>query len=224
MSRVTVVDYGIGNLFSVRRAFEQCAVEVEVSDKAEAILNAERLVLPGVGAFQNGMQGLEQRGLIDAILQFALSGRPFLGICLGMQMLHSVSEEFGVHRGLGIIPGKVAGVPLVGADGKPHKIPHIGWNALFPSSAEVRWKGTILDGIEPGAAVYFVHSYGVITESPEHQLAHALYDGCKLTAVVQKGAVFGCQFHPEKSGPVGLRILANFSSMGTRMHTQEVVR
>jgi glutamine amidotransferase len=215
MSRVTVVDYGMGNLFSVRRAFEQCGVEVAVSDKAQAILDAERLVLPGVGAFQNGMEGLEKRGLVEAILQFSSSGRPFLGICLGMQMLHSASDEFGVHRGLGIIPGRVVGIPLVGADGNSHKIPHIGWNSLIPSDAGASWQGTILEGIEPGAAVYFVHSYEAVTESPVHRIAHALYDGCKLTAVVRKGAVFGCQFHPEKSGRVGLKILANFSAMST---------
>ncbi len=210
MSAAVVVDYGVGNLFSVRRALEHCGADVTLTDDPRTILHAPRLVLPGVGAFADGMRGLEERGLISVLREYADSGRPFLGICLGMQMLASVSEEFGEHRGLGIIPGRVTAIPNTGMDGALHKIPHIGWAALEQPERATDWSGSILAGLKPGDSVYLVHSYAVVPEDDEHRLADCFYDGRRISAAIRKGLVYGCQFHPEKSGSVGLRILDQF--------------
>jgi glutamine amidotransferase len=206
---VTVVDYGIGNLFSVQRALEYNGAIVKMASDADAVASADRLVLPGVGAFADGMMGLSQRGLNDAVIAFAQTGKPLVGICLGMQMLGSASEEFGLHKGLGLIPGRVTAVPRTRADGTPHKIPHIGWTGLHPST-EAIWKDTLLDTTESGASVYLVHSFHLVPDNPAHLLADCLYGGHRITAAVRSGNIYGCQFHPEKSGPVGLAMLSSF--------------
>ena len=214
MSRaVRVVDYGVGNLLSVARAIEHCGARVQLADRAADIAGAAMLVLPGVGAFADGMAELRLRRLDQPVIDFAKSGKPLLGICLGMQMLLSASEEFGEHAGLGIIPGRVKAVPPVGVDGRPHKIPHIGWNALQLPRGVTSWHKTILQGIAPGATVYFVHTYTAIPDSADHRLADCDYDGQLLSASLRSGMVFGCQFHPEKSGHVGLKVLENFLGM-----------
>lgn len=207
---ITLIDYGIGNLFSVRRALEHCGADVVVADAPALIAKASRLVLPGVGAFADGMQGLAAKGLDQAVLEFAASGRPLLGICLGMQMLATVSEEFGEHEGLGIIPGKVVAIPAIGADGRPHKIPHVGWASLEMPDSLPEWEGSILADVKSGDAVYLVHSYTMLPDNPAYRLADCHYDGRLIAAAVRKGNVYGCQFHPEKSGPVGLAILKRF--------------
>lgn len=209
MQQVTVIDYGIGNLFSVGRAIEHCGAQVQLSGEAAAIDAASHLVLPGVGAFADGMAGLRERGLVEPIRRYAASGRPLLGICLGMQMLASTSEEFGEHEGLGLIPGRVRPVPPVDNAGKPHKIPHIGWSALTPAPG-VHWEGSPLAGTPVGAAVYLVHSFHVVPDDPAHLLAQCDYGGHRVTAAIRSAAVFGCQFHPEKSGAVGLEIMRTF--------------
>ena len=207
---VTVVDYGIGNILSVSRALEHCGAKVLLTDLPAQIAQAQRVVLPGVGAFKDGMDGLRERGLIDAVKQFAASGRPLLGICLGMQMLLEFSEEFGVHEGLGLIPGRVAAIPATTADGLPHKIPHIGWNELNFTAGTTDWRGTILEDVSPGNAVYFVHSFTAQPADIRHRLADCDYNGRLVAAAIRSGMVYGCQFHPEKSGNVGLRILKSF--------------
>jgi imidazole glycerol-phosphate synthase subunit HisH len=207
--QVTVIDYGIGNLFSVGRALEHCGAEVTFTSDPALIESAPRLVLPGVGAFANGIQGLRDRGLVEPIRRYAASGRPLLGICLGMQMLAGVSEEFGTHEGLGLIPGRVVAVPDHTTAGVPHKIPHIGWNGLL-ATAGVSWSETLLDDTPEGTAVYLVHSYAVTPEDPAHRLADCLYGGHRICAAIRRGNIVGCQFHPEKSGEVGLRILRRF--------------
>jgi glutamine amidotransferase len=207
---VTVIDYGIGNLFSVARAIEHCDAEVHLTDDPQKILDADRLLLPGVGAFEDGMRGLRERGLIEPIQNYAQSGRPFLGICLGMQMMLDESEEFGNHRGLGLIPGRVQAIPREGTDGKPHKIPHIGWNGLVSTPASENWNDTIMRRVEPGEAVYFVHSFSPVPADPAHRLANCIYDGHALAAVIKSGNLYGCQFHPEKSGETGLKIFHDF--------------
>ncbi|MBI3554725.1 MAG: imidazole glycerol phosphate synthase subunit HisH [Deltaproteobacteria bacterium] len=209
-TKVTVIDYGIGNVFSVRGALEHCGAEVSISSDPAEVARADRLVLPGVGAFENGMVALRERGLVDAILRHTATDRPFLGICLGMQMLLDASEEFGKHAGLGLIPGAVAGIPNTTAEGLPHKIPHIGWNKLEYPVGRSGWDHTILAGIEPGATVYFVHSFTPVPAEDRLRLADCRYNGRLISAAVQRGSVFGCQFHPEKSGSVGLRIILNF--------------
>lgn len=209
---VTVIDYGVGNIFSVCRALEHCGAEVRLSDVPEEILGADRVILPGVGAFADGMAGLASRGLLATVKEFAATGRPLLGICLGMQMLMDSSEEFGLQDGLGIIPGKVTAIPPTGTDGVLHKIPHIGWNELLvPEGAD--WTGTVLGNTVRGSSVYFVHSFAAVPERPEHRLAECDYNGRKICAAVQNGLVFGCQFHPEKSGEVGLGIVQSFLSL-----------
>jgi glutamine amidotransferase len=205
MVDVTIIDYGVGNLLSVQRGFEHCGARVAVTSDPEVILRAERLVLPGVGAFRDAMAELEQRGLPPVIHTYVASGKPLLGICLGMQMLLDESEEFGVTKGLGLIPGKVVPVPSQTVSGEPQKIPHIGWNALHPSSAS--WAGTFLEGIQLGSSVYFVHSFMAQPKAAVHNLAACTYGGHDVPAVISAGNVLGCQFHPEKSGEVGLGIL-----------------
>lgn len=210
--KVHVLDYGVGNLHSVQHSLEHCGAEVVVTTSATAAADAERLVLPGVGAFRDGMKGLRDAGFVEPILEFAQTGRPFLGICLGMQMMFETSEEAGTHEGLGLLAGDVVPVPPTGRGGEPHKIPHIGWNRLLPTHGD-RLAGDLLHGLPEEAAVYFVHSFHAAPADPMHLTAHCDYNGCRIAAVVQKGSMAGCQFHPEKSGPVGLRILRNFLKM-----------
>ena len=209
MATVTIIDYGVGNLLSVARAFVQIGAEAVVTSDPAAITRAERLVLPGVGAFSQGMQELRQRGLIEPLRAFARSSRPFLGVCLGMQMLLDSSEEFGAHPGLGLIPGKVVAIPRTKQDGNPHKIPHIGWNALQPAPG-ADWSTTALADVRPGAYAYFVHSFSAEPTRRENRLADVDYNGRTVCAVVSNGGIIGCQFHPEKSGDVGLSILRRF--------------
>jgi len=208
-ARVTVIDYGIGNLYSVSGAFEHAGAEVVLSSDPAAIESARWLVLPGVGAFEDGMRGLRERELIEPIRRYATTGRPLLGICLGMQMLASASEEFGKHEGLGLIPGRVVPVPRTTSEGERHKIPHIGWNALWPADG-ANWKDTLLEDTTPGTSAYLVHSFHLVPDDPSHALAHCVYGGHYLTAAVRSGNVFGAQYHPEKSGESGLRMLAAF--------------
>jgi glutamine amidotransferase len=208
-SVVHVVDYGVGNLYSVARAIEKAGGEPRLSGDASEIAAAGRLVLPGVGAFENGMRGLRAGGLDEAVLEFARAGRPLLGICLGMQMLATESSEFGQHGGLDLIPGQVLPIPSKGVDGAPHKIPFIGWVELEAGPAG-KFDGTPLSAVPPGGSVYLVHSFHLEPTDPGDLLAVYRYDGVSVTAAVGRGNVLGCQFHPEKSGPAGLRILQHF--------------
>jgi glutamine amidotransferase len=208
--KVVVVDYGIGNLLSVSRAFAHCGADVTVTGDHNLVSNADRLVVPGVGAFGNCMEDLKSRGLIEPIKTAALSGRPFLGICVGMQMMLDSSDEFGFHEGLGLIPGRIKTISAEKADGGTRKIPHIGWNRLRVPVGGHDWRGSILDGVGDGDYVYFVHSYSAHPSESQNNLAISDYDGHEVSAAIAEGAMFGCQFHPEKSGPVGLEIVANF--------------
>ena len=211
MSRpVTVIDYGIGNLYSVTRALEVCGASVRLTASHEHIEDAERVVLPGVGAFEDGMKGMAERSQAEPVRRFIESGRPFLGICVGMQLLLEVGEEFGEHAGLGIFQGRVAPIPPTGADGKPHRIPHIGWNVLRPPEHGRDWSGSILADLPAEPAVYFVHSFAPVPTQESSRLADCHYDGRRISAAIRAGNTYGCQFHPEKSGPVGLQILQNF--------------
>jgi len=210
VKNVVIVDYGMGNLLSVQRAFEHCNARVKIANSPAQIEKAEFLVLPGVGAFADGMRELESRGLVKPIRAFAKTGRPFLGICLGMQMMLETSEEFGIYNGLSLIPGKVVMIPKNGPDGTFHKIPHIGWNSLLPLHDNGDWDNTILHGISPGESVYFVHSFSAVPAHSQNDLADCSYNGLRLCAAIQSGNVYGCQFHPEKSSSTGLRIIKNF--------------
>lgn len=211
--RVTVIDYGVGNLLSVQRGLEHCGAEVTLTSDAEQILSASRIVLPGVGAFQNGMQALEQLGLIEVIQEVANRKIPLLGICLGMQLLLTESEEFGLTKGLGLIPGRVIPVPTHALNGETQKIPHIGWSSLQYSNIEKKWDGSVLHDNQPGSAAYFVHSFMAIPNLGEHRVADCVYGGHRVPAVIACNQISGCQFHPEKSGEVGIKVLRRFISL-----------
>ena len=210
---IVVIDYGLGNLLSVQRGLEHCGAKVTVTSDHDAILAAPRVVLPGVGAFAGGMGELKNRGLDVVVQELAARGVPLLGICLGMQMLLDESDEFGVTKGLGLIPGRVIPIPATTSDGRPHKIPFIGWNALAYPKGRQNWQGTLLQAIKPGEAVYFVHSFMARPANHDHCIAESCYGGVPITAVIENGNVFGCQFHPEKSGEVGLKVLRRFMEL-----------
>lgn len=208
---VTVLDYGIGNLLNVCRALEAMGASVTLASHAQPGLeNASRMVLPGVGAFGDGMAEMKKRGLDDVVRRYAQSQRPFLGICVGMQMLFEVGEEMGEHQGLGLLGGRVAAVPSAGLDGQPHRIPHIGWREL---RAARPWDGTILQDMQPGMRVYFVHSFAAVPADPGVTLAEADYDGIPICAAVHRDNLLGCQFHPERSAAGGLRMLRRFLAL-----------
>jgi glutamine amidotransferase len=201
----------MGNLLSVRRALETSGAEVSVTSDPNEIESAERLILPGVGAFADGMRELGARGLTEPIRRYAASGRPLLGICLGMHLLMDESAEFGSNEGLGVIPGRVVELPRV-TNGRAHKVPHIGWSAITrpPGTATEWWQGSPLESLDDGVDVYFVHSYVVEPEEAECCLAEVNSDEWRFPAALRVGAITGTQFHPEKSGPAGLRIVKSF--------------
>lgn len=202
---VTVVDYGMGNLLSVTRALEHCGAQALLESAPSRIALAEKLVLPGVGAFGQGMDELRQRGLVDALREYAASGRPLLGICLGMQMLLDGSDEFGAGAGLGLIPGWVRKLP-----GQPGiKLPHIGWSAIGPPQG-ASWQGSLLENVPAGHEMYFVHSFHADPADPGHRLAETAYGDYAFCSAIRKDHITGCQFHPEKSGEAGLGIVRAF--------------
>jgi len=207
--RIGVVDYGVGNLLSVSRALAAVGAESELIATPEQIVRADRLVLPGVGAFGPAMAALEAQGLVAPIRAHVAAGKPFLGICLGMQLMMQASEEFGEHRGLGLIAGKVRAIPQRALDGGPLRIPHVGWAAIRPCG-DADWSETGFASVAPGAAVYFVHSFAARPDDESDAVAYCEYGGHRIVAAIARGAASGCQFHPEKSGPVGLSILRDF--------------
>ena len=204
---IAIVDYGVGNLFSLKSSLGAIGAEVVVTADEGVIRRADKLILPGVGAFEDAAKLLEKTGLGQVVVEQAQGGKPLLGICLGMQLLFEESEEYGRHRGLGLIPGRVVSMePVVPRE---YKVPHIGWNALhFPKG---RPADPLFRYIREGECVYFVHSY-YASECEESVIATAEY-GPELTAAVRRGNVMGTQFHPEKSGAVGLNILRAFCEM-----------
>ncbi len=210
MSKVTIIDYGMGNILSVQRGLERCGAEVTLTSDPELILASKRVVLPGVGAFAKGMQALDGLGLIRVIRELANRQIPLLGICLGMQLLLDESEEFGITAGLGLIPGRVIKMPAHTLMGKEQKIPHIGWTPIQISGLTTGWKGSLLEDSCPGEAFYFVHSYMAVPTDISCCIANSFYGGHKIAAVIAQDQITGCQFHPEKSGEYGLKILRKF--------------
>jgi len=211
-TKVTVVDYGVGNILSIKRALEHCGVQVDLTNDHQRILAAERVILPGVGAFRAAMVVLEKLGLDDIMREISCRQIPLLGICLGMQLFLDQSEEFGLTKGLGLIPGNVTPLPNRGLNGSTLKAPEIGWNVLRRSGT-ANFQDTILQDHMPEQSVYFLHSFMAKTKHANHCLADYDFGGHAVTAVVHKDAIHGCQFHPEKSGEVGLSILRRFLSI-----------
>ena len=203
---IAILDYGVGNLFSLRSSLQQLGLQAVVTADADVLRAADRLILPGVGAFGDAMAKLTATGLVPVLKEQAAQ-KPLLGICLGMQMLFDESEEFGLHKGLGLIPGRVVRIPDVDADGSPQRVPHISWNPLYPAGGRTDFSGTALQNVQPGQECYFIHSYEAKPAAEEYRLADTVYGGRKVCAAAQKGCVIGTQFHPEKSGPVGLGII-----------------
>lgn len=201
---VCIVDYGVGNLFSLKCSFEAIGENVTVTSDPEVILSAERVVLPGVGAFGDAAKKLHETGLDKTVKEVAEKGTPLLGICLGMQLLFDKSYEYGEHTGLGLIPGNV--VPFKGRIDEKLKIPQMGWNLL-----KFNKESKLFKYINDGDFVYFVHSYFAETDK-NYVSAYTEY-GADITASAENGNVYGCQFHPEKSGDVGLKILKAFAEM-----------
>ena len=199
-----IVDYGVGNLFSLRSSLAAIGEEAEVTGDARRIAAADRVILPGVGAFADARRKLAETGMDDAVLTAANSGKPLLGICLGMQLLFERSHEYGEHAGLGLLRGEVVGMAGRIPAGLP--IPHIGWNAL-----DILRPGGILKYVKGGDCVYFVHSYCAV--GCDESLTTTAEYGMAVTAAVSLGNVHGCQFHPEKSGRVGLSILRAFCEL-----------
>jgi glutamine amidotransferase len=205
---ITIVDYGMGNLRSVHKALERVGFQALVTQAPRAIEEAKGLVLPGVGAFRKAMDNLETLKLIDPVIKFIQSGRPFLGICLGLQLLFSEGEEFGIHKGLGIFPGRVVRFPF-SQPGSPAskdslKVPHMGWN-----SVKIQKNFPALEGVAEGTHFYFVHSYYPVPEDREIIATTTDYGG-EFVSSIGRGNLFACQFHPEKSQCSGLKILKNF--------------
>jgi imidazole glycerol-phosphate synthase subunit HisH len=213
MPEVAVIDYGLGNLLSVRRGLEHCGATVVVTSDPDIILSAPRVILPGVGAFAHGMAELRSRGLDAIIRKVAAQGSILLGICLGMQMLLDESEEFGKTEGLGLISGSVVPIPSITNNGFSQKIPHIGWNNLVLPQGFENWEDSLLQEVNPGEAVYFVHSFMAVPNNPKHHIANCIYGGVSVPATIGRDNIYGCQFHPEKSGEIGLKILHRFLSL-----------
>ncbi len=202
---LAIIDYGVGNLFSLKSSFAAVGEEAVVTGERQAILRADRVVLPGVGAFGDAADKLRQTGLFDTVREVAAAGKPLLGICLGMQLLFDRSMEFGEHQGLGLIPGEVRPIAPVIPQGLD--VPHMGWNGLHFAAD----RSPLFQGLQEGDHVYFVHSYAAF-DCDAYVTATAEY-GVPLTAAVQRGHVFGTQFHPEKSGNTGLKILKEFCAI-----------
>jgi glutamine amidotransferase len=205
--KIVIIDYGIGNVKSMCNAFYNIGLMPELTSNKKTILNADAVVLPGVGAFNKGMENLKERGLYQIIHEYIKKGKPFLGVCLGMQMLMEESEEFGLTPGLGLIKGKVVKLPKL--SNSDEKLPHVSWNELNKPQ-EVKWKGTILDNIPVNSDAYFVHSFVSEPINESDILSTTNYAGVNFCSAVKHENIYGTQFHPEKSSHIGLSILANF--------------
>ena len=215
-SKVTVIDYGVGNLLSVIRGLEKCGANVILTDSPDLVINAERLILPGVGAFGDAIDTLRKLDLIQVLQEVALSTKPFIGICLGMHLLMDESQEFGSHKGLGIIKGCVIRFDnFQEVSGKRLKVPHVGWNRIYKKNNSNRdlWSNSILEGLTDGEFMYFVHSFYVKPDDPKLILSTSEYGNIELCSSLQYRNIIACQFHPERSGLRGLHIYRNLASI-----------
>lgn len=235
---VAIVDYGMGNLFSVRQACLHAGLEAQITASQRLIQSADAIILPGVGAFGDAMAALDRLDLVAPLLDYVATGNPFVGICLGMQLMMTESQEFGRHQGLGIIDGEVARLAESSMEssmdssmdspmdspmgGHKLKVPQVGWNRIFSlghsnprsptTGSSQQWRGSLLDGIDDGAYMYFVHSFYTKPADPKVELSNTRYGDAEFCSSFLRGNVFGCQFHPERSGSQGLRIYQNLAA------------
>lgn len=205
MKKVSIIDYGMGNLLSMQRALEKNGAKVSIAATPEDILHADKLVLPGVGAFPDGMAELNKRNMVSAIHEYVKTGKILLGVCLGMQMLFDESEEIQPTAGLGLIKGRVIKLPEVQTNGHPNKVPHVAWSPIHAS--ETSWENTFLEATQSGSYMYFVHSYFALPDNQSSILAQSPFGEIQFCAAAMFENVRGTQFHPEKSGEAGLKIL-----------------
>ena len=206
---ITIIDYEMGNLRSVEKAFEKLGFDARVSNNPDDLLTTDKVVLPGVGAFKDCITNLRDGGFVEPLLQHVEAGKPLLGICVGMQMLFDESEEFGCHKGLGLISGKVTRFPAGMVEGGERlKVPHMGWNTI-----QVKREAPLFRGIEEGSYVYFVHSYYCAADNPDDVAASCRYGDIEFSAAIWRDNLMATQFHPEKSQDVGLKIFRNFAEL-----------
>ena len=215
---VVIVDYGMGNLFSVEHACREVGLDAVVTDDPDQVATAAGVILPGVGAMPDAMAALSAAGLDAALREVVAAGKPLWGICLGMHLLLEEGTEFGSHPGLGIIPGRVVGFDSPMHEGRRLKVPQVGWNEVRRPETAVEgprdpWRGTPLEGLGSGEHMYFVHSYFAEPADPEMILAVTEYGHTRFASAIRNENVFACQFHPERSGAVGLRMYANFARL-----------
>lgn len=223
MTPVAIVDYGMGNLFSVRQACEQAGLQAVFASSAKELSAASAVILPGVGAFGDAMDTLIKLDLVSALQEIANSTKPLIGICLGMQLMMTESHEFGRHRGLGIIEGEVVRLDVSTGIPTELKVPQIGWNQIFsensnndPSGAQLDdfpWKSPLLEGLPNGEYMYFIHSYYTKPVDSNVVISTSQYGDLEFCSTISHGSIFACQFHPERSGPAGLRIYQNLAKL-----------
>jgi len=207
---IAIVDYGMGNLRSVHKAVERAGYEARVTADPQEVLDASKIILPGVGAFRDCMRNLEASNLLEPVIRSIEAGKPFLGICLGLQLLFEESDEFGLHKGMGVLPGRVTRFPEDIQDpetGQPLPIPHMGWNTV-----QIKKETPLFGGIESGSFFYFVHSYYALPQDPTDIAATTPY-GIEFACGVQRDNIHAVQFHPEKSQAIGLQLLRNFGGL-----------
>ncbi len=207
--QVAIVDYGMGNLFSVQQALEHVGLRAHRTSSSSDLLGADGVILPGVGAFGDAMATLRRLGLVEVLHEVAASGRPLVGICLGMQLLMTQSHEFGRHQGLGLIDGDVVRFEAPQEGGATMKVPQVGWNRI--TRRDRSWEQTWLEGLQDGTFLYFVHSFYVTPRDPSVVLSTSRYGHIEFCSSLQQGNLIASQFHPERSGPQGLRMYRNLA-------------
>lgn len=210
--KVAIIDYQMSNLFSVQHACEFVGLDSTITDDPEFIRRADAAILPGVGAFGDAVANLKRLGIVDAITDVIHAGKPFMGVCLGLQLLLTTSEEFGTHHGLNLIPGQVKKFLPLTPDQKPRKVPHIGWSQIFrPKDKPNRWLDSPLKNVRQGEYMYFVHSYYIVPEHPDDVLTKTMYEGTEYASGIMRNNIVAFQFHPEKSGPEGIKIYRDWA-------------
>jgi imidazole glycerol-phosphate synthase subunit HisH len=212
---VAIVDYGMGNLYNVQRACAHVGLEAKITTSAREMLEADGIILPGVGAMPEAMRELSSRGFDEALREAASRDTPLFGVCLGLQLLMSHGTEFTEHAGLGIVAGRVVRFPKDWSDGRGgvNKVPHVGWSRIRPPADRPdAWRDTVLSSTPEDTSMYFVHSYHVVPDDSALVTARAEYGGIEFTAALSSGNIFACQFHPERSGPAGLELYRLFAA------------